>query len=91
VVVDAVDDLRAIAVRRLEIEFGGDPPSPDELRAVPGVTEVGTEGSHVVIAFEGSADLVVKALARHEVRSIRSRDDDLEEIFLRYYRGGEAS
>ena len=39
-----------------------------------------------VVAFEGSADPLVKALAAHEVRSIRSRDDDLEEIFLHYYR-----
>ena len=29
---------------------------------------------------------VVKAAAAHDVRAIRSRDDDLEEIFLRYYR-----
>jgi hypothetical protein len=40
-----------------------------------------------VIAFEGSADPVVKAIAASEVRSLRTRDDDLEEIFLRYYRG----
>ena len=28
----------------------------------------------------------VPQLVAHEVRAIRSRDDDLEEIFLRYYR-----
>jgi len=28
----------------------------------------------------------VKAAARHEVRAIHPREDDLEEIFLRYYR-----
>ena len=39
-----------------------------------------------MVAFEGSADPLIKALAAYEVRSIRSRDDDLEEIFLRYYR-----
>ena len=44
------------------------------------------EGSHFIVAYEGSADPLVKALAAYEVRSIRSRDDDLEEIFLRYYR-----
>jgi hypothetical protein len=43
----------------------------------------------LVVAFEGSADLLVKAIAAYQVRSIRSRDDDLEEIFLRYYRDGE--
>ena len=44
------------------------------------------DGAHLIVAFEGSADPLVKAVAAHEVRSIRSRDDDLEEIFLRYYR-----
>jgi ABC-2 type transport system ATP-binding protein len=83
----SVDDLRAIAVRRLEVVLGGEPPPAGELEAVPGVVEVGTEGAHVVVAFEGSADALVKAIARHEVRSLRSRDDDLEEIFLGYYRG----
>ena len=48
--------------------------------------EVHLDGPHLLIAFEGSADPVVKALAAYDVRSIRSRDDDLEEIFLRYYR-----
>ena len=38
------------------------------------------------VSFEGSADAVVKAAAAHEVGRIRSREDDLEEIFLRYYR-----
>ena len=41
------------------------------------------------MVFEGSADPLVKAIARYEVRSLQSRDDDLEEIFLRYYRGPE--
>jgi hypothetical protein len=39
----------------------------------------------VTVSFEGSADPVVKAAARHEVRALRPREDDLEEIFLRYY------
>ena len=89
VVVDSLENLRAIAVQRLEVEFAGSAPSPDELRALPGVRDVTHAGLHLVVAFEGSADPVVKALARHEVRSIRSRDDELEEIFLRYYREGE--
>jgi ABC-2 type transport system ATP-binding protein len=86
VVVDSFEDLREVAVQRLEIEFGGDAPRVEELAALPGVREVALEGAHLVVAFEGSADALVKAIAAHEVRSIRSRDDDLEEIFLRYYR-----
>ena len=83
VVVDSLEGLRAVAIQRLEIEFVGAVPRPEELRAVPGVREVTLEGAHLVVAFEGSADALVKALAAYEVRSIRSRDDDLEEIFLR--------
>jgi ABC-2 type transport system ATP-binding protein len=88
VVVDSLERLRGIAVQRLEIEFGGDAPTVDELRTVPGVRDAAFEGRHLVVAFEGSADALVKVIATHEVRSIRSRDDDLEEIFLHYYRDG---
>jgi beta-exotoxin I transport system ATP-binding protein len=89
VVVDSLDNLREIAVRKLDIEFGDRTPAAEELRALPGVREASVNGSHSVVAFEGSADPLVKAIANYEVRSIRSRDDDLEEIFLRYYRGGD--
>jgi ABC-2 type transport system ATP-binding protein len=86
VVVDSLARLHEVAVRRLEIEFAGAAPGAGELSAVPGVREVALEGAHLVVAFEGSADALVKAIARYDVRSLRSRDDDLEEIFLRYYR-----
>ena len=89
VAVDSLERLHEVAVRRLEIEFAGAAPGAEELRAVPGVREVALEGGRLVVAFEGSADALIKAIARYEVRSIRSRDDDLEEIFLRYYRDGE--
>jgi ABC-2 type transport system ATP-binding protein len=87
VVVDSLENLRRVAVQRLEIEFAG-PVSTEAFAALPGVREVTTAGSTLTVAFEGSADAVVKAAAAYEVRSIRSREDDLEEIFLRYYRGG---
>jgi ABC-2 type transport system ATP-binding protein len=89
VVVDQLENLRAIAVQRLEIEFAGSAPQVEAIRALPGVREASVEGPHLVVAFEGSADPIVKAVAAHEVRSIRSRVDDLEEIFLRYYREDE--
>jgi beta-exotoxin I transport system ATP-binding protein len=86
VVVDSLENLRRIAVQRLEIEFGDPPPPAASFEALPGVREATAAGTTLVVAFEGSADAVVKAAAAHEVRAIRSRDDDLEEIFLRYYR-----
>ncbi len=85
VVVDSLENLRKLAVQRLEIEFAA-PVDAGEFRSLPGVTEAHADGATVIVGFEGSADAVVKAAARHDVRAIRPREDDLEEIFLRYYR-----
>jgi beta-exotoxin I transport system ATP-binding protein len=85
VVVDSLENLRKVAVQRLEIEFGEDV-DPAEFRALPGVEEVEASGRTLTIGFEGSADAVVKAAAAHEVLAIRPREDDLEDIFLRYFR-----
>ena len=89
VVVDSLEDLRAIAIRKLEIEFAGAAPEIANLRQLPGVQQVTIEGAHFIVAYEGSVDALIKAIAAYEVRSIHSRDDDLEEIFLGYYRGDE--
>jgi beta-exotoxin I transport system ATP-binding protein len=84
VVVDSLENLRKVAVQRLEIEFST-PIDPRQFATLPGVTEVRADGQTLTVAFEGSADGVVKAAAAHEVRAIRPREDDLEDIFLRYY------
>ncbi|MGI8904372.1 MAG: ATP-binding cassette domain-containing protein [Solirubrobacteraceae bacterium] len=85
VVVDSLENLRQIAVQQLEIEFSDSVPV-EQFRGLPGVREANAEGRRVTVAFEGSADAIVKTAAAHEVRAIRTREDDLEEIFLRYYR-----
>jgi beta-exotoxin I transport system ATP-binding protein len=89
VVVDSLENLRKVAVQRLEIEFA-EPVDGNEFRALPGVKEVQANGRTVTVGFEGSADAVVKAAAAYEVRAIRPREDDLEDIFLRYYRESPA-
>ena len=87
VVVDSLENLRAVAVQRLEIEFAAPVPA-DRFEAIPSVKEVRVDGRTLTVSFEGAADAVVKAAAVHEVRSVRTHEDDLEEIFLRYYGGG---
>jgi ABC-2 type transport system ATP-binding protein len=89
VVVDSLENLRKVAVQRIEIEFGQPVPA-EEFRALPGVEEVEAKDLTLTISFEGSADAVVKIAAAHEVRAIRPREDDLEDIFLRYYREDSA-
>ena len=86
VVVDSVENLRRVAVQRIEIEFGA-PVAVQEFRNLPGVREAAADGRRLMVAFEGSVDPVVKAASAHEVRTLRTLDDDLEEIFLRYYGG----
>jgi ABC-2 type transport system ATP-binding protein len=85
VVVDSLENLRKVAVQRLEIEFAA-PVAASGFRALPGVRDATANGRTVTVSFEGSADAVVKAAAAHEVLAIRPRQEDLEEIFLRYYR-----
>src|SRR5581483_7325176 len=85
VVVDTLENLQKVAVQRLEIEFA-EPGDADRFLALAGVKDVQANGRTVTIGFEGSADPVVKAVAAYEVRAIRPREDDLEDIFLRYYR-----
>jgi beta-exotoxin I transport system ATP-binding protein len=84
VVVDSLENLHKVAMRRLEIEFAV-PVDSGEFRLLPGVKEVQASGATVTIGFEGPADAVVKTAAAHEVLAIRPREDDLEDIFLRYY------
>lgn len=88
-VVDSLANLREVAVQKLEVVFGDDPPGIDEIEALPGVRGVIAHGSQMLISFAGTADPLVKALAAHDVRTLRSHEDDLEEIFLSYYRGGQ--
>jgi beta-exotoxin I transport system ATP-binding protein len=87
VVVDALDNLRTVAMHRLELEFAA-PVPVEPFRALPSVAEVRADGHTVTVAFEGAADPVVKTAAAYEVIAIRSVDDDLEDIFLRYYGDG---
>ncbi len=85
VVVDSLANLGKVAVHRLEIEFA-EPVGAAVFQGLPGVEHVSADGATVTVAFAGSADAVVKAAAAHPVLAIRPRTDDLEDIFLRYYR-----
>jgi ABC-2 type transport system ATP-binding protein len=86
VVIDSLENLRKVAVQHLEIEFIGNTPTVGELRGLPGVRDATVDGSHLIVSFEGSADRLLKVVSRCEVQSIRSREADLEEVFLRFYR-----
>jgi ABC-2 type transport system ATP-binding protein len=83
--VDTVEGLRSRAFTRVEATFRVAPPA-QAFAGVPGVQELGRHGQTVALALRGSADPLVKALARHEVIALDSREADLEDVFLQLYR-----
>jgi len=88
VVVERVDTLKRKAIRRLDLEFDG-PVAADALAAVPGVRSVEAHGNSLSVTFEGSVNALLRVALEHEVVNLNSREADLEEIFLTYYRGDE--
>ena len=83
--VESVDALRTRAFTRVEATFANPPPG-DAFEGLAGVRVLGRHGHVVLFALQGSADPLVKALARFEVVGLDSREADLEDIFLGLYR-----
>jgi ABC-2 type transport system ATP-binding protein len=83
--VEPVERLRSRAFTHVEATLAA-PAPPEAFRGLPGVREVERRGNVVVFALEGEIDPLVKALARHRVLALDSREADLEDVFLRLYR-----
>lgn len=88
VVVDTLEHLRSEAVSSIDVTFA-ERVDLQALARVEGVRSAVVVGNAVRIAFAGSADALVKALAGHEVTMLRPGAEDLESIFLKYYAGDE--
>jgi len=84
VLVDTVERLRSRALTRVEATFASAPP-PSAFAGIRGVHELERHGNAVLFALDGSADALVKALARFEVLTLDSREADLEDVFLTLY------
>lgn len=84
VTTSTVDDLRRLARQRLSISL--DDGAGVDLSAVPGVLEHAVVGSMVTVLLEGELQPVLDALQRHRVIRITSHDDDLDDLFLGFYR-----
>ncbi len=82
--VASVAELKAKALRRLDLTFEGEVPA-ERLRAVPGVTEVHANGSGVQLVVEGSTAELLAVAAPYRITGVVSHEPDLEEIFLTYY------
>ncbi len=86
VAVEAVRDLRHKAMRRVELEFG-ERVEATAFASVPGVRDVVVTNHRVELAYDGQMDVLLKTVAdRYDLVDISTREADLEEIFLAYYR-----
>jgi ABC-2 type transport system ATP-binding protein len=86
--VESIAGLKERALRRLEIDFGGDVMA-DAFAGLPGIRDLSVHDSVLNCTVMGSVDALIKTAARFEVRNVRSIETSLEEIFMAYYGSGE--
>jgi len=84
IVVEAVEVLKAKALRRIDLTFTGAVPL-DDLARLPGVREVRAFGTTAHLTVEGSTDELFRVAAPHGIGNVVSHEADLEEIFLALY------
>ena len=85
VTVQSVAALLTAAASHLDVRFASEP--SDELVAALGrIGEVRVEHDMAHIRMQGAVDPLLKLLATVEVLELRTRDADLEDVFLDYYR-----
>lgn len=88
VAVEELADLRAKAIRRVDLTLDG-PIDPALLAGVNGVSDVTVDGHRASFAFDGPMSGLLRSVSdHHEILDIDTREADLEEIFLTYYRDG---
>jgi len=89
VTVEGVAKLRAKAIRRIELAFDGAVDlAPFE--ALPGAREVTATDGRVSLSFDGDMEaLLGTAMSTGALRDLSTREADLEEIFLTYYRDAQ--
>jgi len=88
VALDSVDDLKAKALRRIDISFAS-PISCDAFEHLASVRrcDLIDAGLGVQLSVEGSLAEVMAAAGHHTITNVASHDGDLEEAFLAYYSG----
>ncbi len=86
VAVEALEALRSKAMRRVVLEFAG-PIEASVLEAVEGVRDVSVDNRRAELSFDGKMAVLLRAVAeRYDLVDVNTREADLEEIFLTYYR-----
>jgi hypothetical protein len=75
-------DMRHLSALSVEALFTAAPP---DLSAVPGVSDIETDGDRVRLQVRGPVALLLERLATARVTQLLSREPSLEELFLAQY------
>ncbi len=84
--VETVQSLRSKAIRRIDLEFRS-PVDAGAFASLPQVRSAAATGKLVSVSFDGEIADLLRVALEHDVVNLNSREADLEEIFLAYYRG----
>jgi ABC-2 type transport system ATP-binding protein len=80
-----LEKLHERSVHEFDVVFKDKKASKDMLDGVKGVKELKVSDNFMHCHIAGSVDGFLKAIAKQPVRSLRTRELDLEEIFLKMY------
>ncbi|HWC71827.1 MAG TPA: ABC transporter ATP-binding protein [Actinomycetota bacterium] len=84
VTVADIGELKAHALRRLELHFEGPAPAT-AFDGLPSVREVQARGDELSLSVEGPLDAVIKRAAAFTVVNIETREPSLEDLFLTFF------
>lgn len=85
VTVETITALRSKKMRRVEIEFDGTL-TEEDLAGVAGMRDLEVRADRIELNFDGDmAQLLAAVTSRVHLRDIRTREAELEDIFLTYY------
>lgn len=82
----SISDLANKTLQTYNISFSKDSPL-QELRQIPGAKVKPNTSHHVTVQLKGDLKPLFRVLARHDVISLDPEEVNLEEEFLRFYRG----
>jgi ABC-2 type transport system ATP-binding protein len=88
VVVEHIRDLKARAVRTLDLEFSS-PVDSQIFAQLPGVSDAESHGVTITCTMTGSEADVLRTALEHGLISVSSHEPSLEDIFLALIDGGE--
>lgn len=88
IIVEHISDLKARAVRSLDLEFAK-PVAVEHFTSATGVSEATSHGSVVTCTMTGSEAEVLRIALEHGLLTVSSHEPSLENIFLSLIDGGE--